>query len=167
MASQRLPSSMGRPASRSGSALPSSARLPSAARPPSAAMRVRTGVRRSSKIILKGTREFQSLTFIMILKPDGSRYKYEGWRLHPHCWSPVSSNQSDRETCNPAGPQWDEDCYERYIWHTFSTWITFQTWNPAFQTALLFLKDLRDRSRIKRTSLAFWGSPAGWRVPTF
>ncbi|TWW70547.1 Intraflagellar transport protein 74 -like protein [Takifugu flavidus] len=44
MASQRLPSSMGRPVSRSGFALPSGARLPSAGRPPSTAIRVGTGV---------------------------------------------------------------------------------------------------------------------------
>lgn len=68
MASQRLPSSMGRPVSRSGSALPSSARLPSAVRPPSTAMRVRTGVRWpcSSKLSLRICKRRVSVVFYNI-----------------------------------------------------------------------------------------------------
>lgn len=44
MASQRPPSSMGRPGSRSGSVLPGAGRPPTAIRPPPTAIRVATGV---------------------------------------------------------------------------------------------------------------------------
>lgn len=44
MASQRPPSGMGRPISRSGSVLPGAGRPPTAVRPPPTAIRVATGV---------------------------------------------------------------------------------------------------------------------------
>lgn len=44
MASQRPPSSMGRPMSRSGSVVPGAGRPPTAVRPPPTAIRVATGV---------------------------------------------------------------------------------------------------------------------------
>lgn len=115
MASQRPPSGMGRPMSRSGSVLPSSAKPPTAVRPPTA-IRVGTSVRGQTDCHTH--RHKGSVREVQLCPPsptDGSRYRWSSRHagLHHQDGSSVCTDQSDRQAGDPAGAQWDEDWGER------------------------------------------------------
>lgn len=118
MASQRPPSGMGRPMSRSGSVLPASAKPHTAVRPPTA-IRVGTAVRSRANTDTH-TRKCLARYYAYVynlppLATDGSRHwwssQYEG--LHHQNGSSVCTHQSDGQASDPAGAQWDEDWGER------------------------------------------------------
>lgn len=117
MASQRPPSGMARPMSRSGSVLPGSAKPTTAVRPPTA-IRVGTAVRNRVNLDMHTQKYWAGV--IENLSPfatDGPRYgrspQYEG--LHHQNGSSIGTHQSDWQASDPAGTQWDEDGGERWV----------------------------------------------------
>lgn len=88
----------------------------------------------------------------------GSRYRCQGRSFHPHRRRPVGPHQSDGETCDPTGAEWDEDGHERCLRPQH---LTPPLSNVTAHPLNSISQGPRGRSRTRPTSWAFYGNTRG------